>query len=62
MATGLYALPPRGITGVGPSAAYILSKALKDVQFCIVVGMDRAIQLGDGAGIHPAHNDPECEG
>ena len=44
--------------GYGPSAAYILSKALKDVQFSLVARSD----LTDGDGIHPARNDPEGEG
>ena len=47
---------------MAPSAAYILPNALKDVQFTIVAASDRATQLRGGAGIHTAHNDPECEG
>ena len=48
--------------GMGPSAAYILPKALKDVQFSIAAAADRATQLRGGAGIPTARNDPECEG
>src|SRR4051812_11223972 len=48
--------------GVGSSAAYILSKVLKDVQFSIAAAADRSTQLGGGAGIPTARNDPECEG
>ena len=45
---------------MGSSAAYILPKALKDVQFSIVVGSDpHPVEV---RGIHPAHNDPEREG
>jgi len=58
----LYALPPRGIMSMGSSAPYILSKALKDVQFNIVAAADRATQLRGGAGIPSTHNDPEGEG
>ena len=58
MATSLYALPPCGIMGMGPSAAYILSKALKDVQFSLAARSDH----GGGAGIHRPLNDPEGEG
>jgi len=47
---------------MGSSAPYILSKALKDVQFNIVAAADRATQLRGGAGIPSAHNDPEGEG
>ena len=46
LVVGLSALPPRGIMSMGSSAAYILSKALKDVQFSIVVGTDRAMLVG----------------
>ena len=45
---------------MGPSAAYILPKALKDVQFNIVVGSDQHPR--GVAWIHLAHNDPEGEG
>ena len=55
-----HALHPRGIMGMGPSAAYILSKARKDVQFSIVA---RSICIPEELrGIHLAHNDPEREG
>ena len=45
LVVGLSALPPRGIMGMGPSAAYILPKALKDVQFSIVARSDSAEAL-----------------
>ena len=62
MNSGLYALPPHGIMGMGPSAAYILPESLKDIQFSIVVALDRATQLRVAAGIHTTRNNPECEG
>ena len=40
----------------------VSAEALSDVQFSIVARSDRAIHYTDGAGIHPAHNDPECNG
>ena len=36
LVVGLSALPPRGIMSMGSSAAYVLPKALKDVQFSTV--------------------------
>ena len=40
----------------------VSAEALSDVQFSIVAGPDRAIHFTGGAGIHPARNDPECNG
>ena len=40
----------------------VLAEAFSDVQFSIVARSDRAIHYTGGAGIHPAHNDPECNG
>ena len=55
LVVGQSALPPRGIMSMGSSAAYILPKALKDVQFTIVDGSDR--HPTRVAWIHLAHND-----
>ena len=41
LVVGLSALPPRGIMSMGSSAAYVLPKALKGVQFCTVARSDR---------------------
>ena len=46
---------------MGPDVA-VSAEALSDVQFSIVARADRAIHYTGGAGIHPAHNDPECNG
>ena len=40
----------------------VSAEALSDVQFGIVARSDCAIHYTRGAGIHPAHNDPECNG
>ena len=40
----------------------VLAEAFSDVQFSIVARSDRAIHYTGGVGIHPAYNDPECNG
>jgi len=52
-----------GLRDMAPPRCSFYPKALKDVhvQHCGTVGSCHA-SCGDGAGIHPARNDPECEG
>ena len=56
-----YALPPRGNYELwAPPLHSLRSRALKDVQFSIVVWSDpHPVEV---RGIHRAHNDPEGEG
>ena len=59
----LYALPPRGIMGMGPSASYVSSESFvrRPVQHCGTAGSAPS-RTEVVPGSNPAHNDPECTG